>query len=94
MLIQTEAKAQGWRGMAVFKDGRPDMLLVLGRSSKAVRDGYVESYWELLDEAEQSRVASVLLQRWHGAPDAGYWIDHSELRIPQPVKSQLVRMAA
>ena len=41
MMIHTEAKAQGWRAIAVFDD-RPEALLYLGRSSTQVRSGFTE----------------------------------------------------
>jgi hypothetical protein len=85
MLIQTEAKAQGWRAVAVL-DGEVEALLFVGRSSTQVRAGYAEAFNELLDEEEKDRVTSIRLHQWQGAPDAGKWIDKAELRIPAPAK--------
>ena len=39
MFYPTESKAQGWRAMAKFEDGR-EALLLIGRSSTQVRQGY------------------------------------------------------
>jgi hypothetical protein len=90
MLIQTESKAQGWRAVAVFGD-RPEALVFVGRSSTQVRQEYVESYLELLDDEERGHVTEIQLQQWSGAPDAGRWVHKSNLKLPTPVK---VRMAA
>ena len=62
MVYPTESKAQGWRAMARFDDGR-EALLFIGRSSTQVRHGYVESYSDLLDEEEREQVVSISLQR-------------------------------
>ena len=91
MLIQTEAKAQGWRAVAVL-DGEVEALLFVGRSSTQVRAGYAESVAELLDDEERERVTAIRLQQWQGAPDAGKWTEKSELRIPAPA-AKLARAA-
>jgi hypothetical protein len=90
MLIQTESKAQGWRAVAVFDD-RPDALIFVGRSSTQVRQEYVGAFTELLDDEEREHVASIQLQQWAGAPDAGRWVLKNTLKVPTPVK---VKMAA
>lgn len=89
MFIQTEAKPQGWRAVASFNDERPAALLYLGRSSTQVRAGYVEAYLELLDDEERAQVASIELQRWHGAPDDGRWVLQTSLRIPAAKTAKL-----
>jgi hypothetical protein len=81
MFYQTENKAQGWRAMARFEDGR-EALLLIGRSSTAVRQGYVESFHDLLDDEEREQITSISLQRWHGAPDAGTWEHQTTLKVP------------
>lgn len=91
MFYQTESKAQGWRAMARFEDGR-EALLLIGRSSTAVRQGYVESFTDLLDEEEREQVVSISLQRWHGAPDAGTWEPQTTLKVP--ATAARVRLAA
>ena len=91
MFYQTEAKAQGWRAMAVFDDDRDDALLLIGRSSTQVRSGYVESFMDLLDDEERDHVASISLERWQGAPDAGRWMHQTTLKVPSPLK--LARVA-
>jgi hypothetical protein len=85
MFYQTEAKPQGWRAVAVFED-RPDRLIYLGRSSTQVRAGFVGAYFEVLDEEERDNVRSVRLERWHGAPDAGRWMQQTSLTIPCSAK--------
>lgn len=87
MLIQTEAKAQGWRALVSFDDGREECLLFLGRSSTAIRSGYVTAFMELLDEEERSHASCISLQRWHGTPDSGRWMHQTNLRLPTPVKA-------
>jgi len=81
MQYQTETKAQGWRAMARFEDGR-EALLLIGWSSTQVRQGYIESFTELLDDEEREQVQSISLQRWHGAPDAGTWEHQTTLKVP------------
>lgn len=90
MMIQTEAKAQGWRAVAVFNDDRAEALLYLGRSSTQVRAGYIEAFLEIFDDDERAQVESIALQRWHGAPDAGRWLHQNTLKVPTPAK--LVRV--
>ena len=90
MLITTESKAQNWRAVAVFDD-RPDALLFVGLSSTPVRQGYVESYLELLDDEERGHVSAIQMQQWSGAPDAGRWLYKADLKQPAPAK---VRLAA
>ena len=85
MFYQTEAKPQGWRAIAIFDD-RDDCLLFLGRSSKQVREGFVASFNELLDDEERDHVRSISLQRWNGAPDAGKWTHQTNLVIPNTVR--------
>lgn len=92
MLIQTEAKAQGWRAVAVFKDGG-EALLYLGRSSTQVRAGYTVAFADVLDDEERDRVESIELQRWNGAPDAGRWQHQCDLKLPAPAP-KLLRSAA
>lgn len=91
MFVQVEAKAQGWRAVAII-DGQ-EALLFVGRSSTQVRAGYPDSYAELLDDDEKERCSGIRLQQWQGAPDAGKWLDKAELRIPSPA-NKLLRMAA
>ena len=86
MFIQTESKAQGWRAIAVFDD-RPDALIFVGRSSTHVRQSYVEAYLGLLDDEEREHVATIQLQQWAGAPDAGRWVLKNELKLPAPAKA-------
>jgi hypothetical protein len=92
MFYQTESKAQGWRAMARFEDGR-EALLLIGRSSTAVRQGYVESFHDLLDDEEREQITSISLQRWHGAPDAGTWEHQTTLKVPTTAP-RVARVAA
>jgi hypothetical protein len=92
MFYQTESKAQGWRAMAKFEDGR-EALLLIGRSSTAVRQGYLESFADLLDEEEREQVVSISLERWHGAPDAGVWEQQTTLKVPTTA-AKVARLAA
>ncbi len=85
MFIQTESKAQGWRAIAIL-EGRGECLLFVGRSSKNVRDEYVDSFNELLEADEKELVTSIQLQQWQGTPDAGRWQFKNELRVPQSAK--------
>jgi hypothetical protein len=82
MIYQTEAKAQGWRAVAVFDD-RPDRLLYIGLSCQQVRGGLVEAFRDGLDDEERDHVTTISMQRWHGAPDSGRWLHHSNLNLPE-----------
>jgi hypothetical protein len=88
MLIQVEAKAQGWRAVAVI-EGVGEALLFVGRSSTQVRAGYTDAFAELLDEEEKDRVTAIRLQQWQGAPDAGKWLDKAELKVPIAARLKL-----
>jgi hypothetical protein len=90
MFYQTEAKPQGWRAVAIFDD-RGERLIFLGRSSTQVRAGFVQAYFEVLDDEEREHVRGIALQRWHGAPDAGRWLHQTNLNVPQ--KAKLARSA-
>jgi hypothetical protein len=92
MIYPTESKAQGWRAMARFEDGR-EALLLIGRSSTQVRQGYIESFNDLLDDEEREQVVSISLQRWHGAPDAGTWEHQTTLKVPATTQ-KVMRLAA
>jgi hypothetical protein len=85
MFYHTEAKPQGWRAVAVFDD-RSERLLYVGRSSTQVRAGFVQAYFEVLDDEEREQVRSIALQRWHGAPDAGRWLHQTALALPTAAK--------
>jgi hypothetical protein len=85
MFYQTEAKPQGWRAVAVFDD-RPDCLIYLGRSSTQVRAGYATAFFDVLDDEERDAVRSIRLERWHGAPDAGRWMQQTTLNVPTTIK--------
>jgi hypothetical protein len=85
MFYQTEAKPQGWRAVAVFED-RADCLIYLGRSSTQVRAGFGSAYFEILNDEERDNVRGVRLERWHGAPDAGRWMQQTMLNIPTLAK--------
>ncbi|WP_439628294.1 hypothetical protein [Gemmata sp.] len=90
MLITTESKAQNWRAVVVFDD-RPDALIFVGRSSTQVRQEYVESFLELLDDEERGHASTIQMQQWSGSPDAGRRLFKSELKVPAPAR---VRLAA
>jgi hypothetical protein len=90
MFYQTESKPQCWRAIAVFDD-RSDQLLYLGRSSTQVRQGFVQAFFEVLDQEERDHVRSISMQRWHGAPDAGRWVHQTSLKVP--LEAKLIRAA-
>jgi hypothetical protein len=87
MLFTAEAKAQGWRAVAVFDDGRSEGLIFVGRSSTHVRQEYAAAFLELYDEEDRAHVVAIELQQWVGAPDAGYWTKKNTLKIPMPSKT-------
>jgi hypothetical protein len=81
MFQQSEAKFQGWRAVAVFKDGGEGLLYV-GRSTTHVRTGYAAAYVELLDAEERAYVSRISLQCWEGAADQGRWVAKTALPVP------------
>ena len=85
MFYHTEAKPQGWRAVAVFED-RSERLIYLGRSSTQVRAVFAQAFFDVLDDEEREQVRSIALQRWHGAPDAGRWMNQTTLTIPTHAK--------
>ena len=92
MFSLTEAKAQGWRAVAVFDD-RPDGIVYLGRSSTQVRAGYAEAYLEIYEDDEREHVQTISMQRWQGAADAGRWLHHTNLKLPTSTPLKLIRAA-
>ena len=69
-----------------------EALLYVGRSSTQVRAGYAEAFLELFEEDERERATTIRLQQWQGTPDAGKWLDKSELRLPAPA-AKLAKVA-
>lgn len=90
MIVTTESKAQNWRAVVVFDD-RHDALIFVGRSSTHVRQEYIDSFMELLDEEERSHATTIQMQQWSGSPDAGRWVHKTDLKLPTPAA---VRVAA
>jgi hypothetical protein len=88
LLVQTEEKAQNWRAMAEFTNGT-EMVLFVGRSSKQIRDEYIASFQELLEDSEQESVSTIHLQQWQGSPDAGRWLTKGELRNPLRIREKV-----
>jgi hypothetical protein len=80
-VYQTEAKLQSWRALAIFEDGS-ECLIFLGRSTTQVRAGYATAFTEILEPDERSRVQSIAMQCWDGAPDEGHWVTKTTLSIP------------
>lgn len=93
VIYQTESKPQCWRAVAIFADGQ-EALIFLGRSSTQVRSGYAEAFEQLLDEDEREQVETIAMQKWNGAPDAGSWSHHTNLKVPGRVGAgQLLKAA-
>jgi hypothetical protein len=76
-----ESKAQRWRALATYKDGR-ECLLYVGISFAQVSENYDEPYFELLDDEERGLVEAIHLQKWFGTPDLGNWVSQRALPIP------------
>jgi hypothetical protein len=81
LLDVVESKAQGWRAIAKFKDGK-EALLFVGMSGTQVRQNYQAALEEFFDESEIANLNEIRLEQWYGAPDAGKWMDKSKLRMP------------
>ncbi|MBX9681756.1 MAG: hypothetical protein K2X38_23605 [Gemmataceae bacterium] len=92
MLIATELKPQCWRAVAVFED-RTEQLLYLNRSSTQVKNGLRAAFFDVLDREERSGVKAISLQRWHGAPDAGRWIQQMTLPVPTGTPTEKIVVA-
>ncbi|MCE9567368.1 MAG: hypothetical protein K8U57_35660 [Planctomycetes bacterium] len=88
MLVTTESKAQNWRAVVVFDD-RPDALIFVGRSSTHVRQEYIDSFMELLDDEERSHSSAIQMQQWSGSPDAGRWVFKTDLKVPSPTAARI-----
>ena len=78
----TEAKAQRWRALVAYRDGK-EGLLCLGSSYAQVQESYDDPYFNLLDDEERSRVHEIRLQKWSGTPDSGIWETQRTLEIPE-----------
>ena len=81
MFHQTEAKAQGWRALAVLADGGT-CLLYLGRSLPQVRAGYAAAFADFIEGGKRAGVRAIVLQSWQGAPDRGRWSFQGTLPVP------------
>lgn len=76
-----ENKAQRWRAIVVYQNGNEGLLL-LGSSLHQIRMGYIEPWFDFLDDEERSQVREILLQKWMGAVDHGRWVTQSYLNVP------------
>lgn len=82
--MNSESKAQGWRAIAVFKNGTEGLLYV-GRSTVQVRENYRAAWAEVFTLPERKSVQRIVLQRWNGTPDCGGWQNQADLPIPAEV---------
>ncbi len=73
---------QDWRAIAKFRDGR-EALVFLGPSQFQVSRNYKEAFLEVIHPDIQRACVGIILQRWKGEPQRGYWADASMLRVPE-----------
>lgn len=75
--VLLEPKAQRWRLVALF-DGGEESLVYLGSSVTQVRDNYQEAWEYLFEPSVRSRVKKMVLQKWVGSADRGWWQNQSD----------------
>jgi hypothetical protein len=85
----TESKMQGWRAVAVAKDGSEHLIFV-GMSFEQVKKNYSTAFFALLTEEEQNNIKLIQMQRWNGVPDSGKWVAQDALRMPVAKKNQIL----
>jgi DNA polymerase/3'-5' exonuclease PolX len=78
---------QGWRALAIGKDGKEHLLFV-GMSYEQVKKNYALAFSDFLTEEEQSNIQTIQMQRWAGIPDRGKWVSQDIARIPEITKSK------
>jgi len=72
---------QNWRAIAHLKNGR-EALVVLGQSQFQVSNTYQEAFLEVVHPDLHATCEGITLQRWHGKPEKGTWVNVGTLRIP------------
>lgn len=77
----TESRMQGWRALAIGKDGSEHLVFV-GMSYEQVKKNYSESFLDILTDEEQDNISIIQIQRWNGVPDNGKWVSQDTARIP------------
>lgn len=85
----TESRMQGWRALAIGKDGA-EHLILLGMSYEQVKKGYSVAYFEVLTPEEQLNIARIEIQRWNGVPDSGKWASQDTARMPVAKKKNQI----
>jgi hypothetical protein len=76
-----EARPQNWRAVAVL-DGHVEALLLLGSSYGEVRDK-CQATWSALKDDVRERTTDIVLERWEGAPDRGWWVTLATVPLPE-----------
>jgi len=72
---------QNWRAVAVLKDGK-EALIVMGHSQFQVTNLYHEAFLEVVHPELQATCEGIVLQKWHGKPERGRWVNAGTLRMP------------
>lgn len=80
-MILLEAKVQGWRALAINRNGG-EHLLYVSSSADQVKKNYVATFYELLTQDEQNDIRRIVLERWYGVADSGKWLKQDFLKLP------------
>lgn len=84
----SEPKAQRWRVVAEIStnDQHNIALLCLGSSITQVRENYTNAFHSVLADEIKKKVKRLLVERFEGMPDSGYWVNQGSVPIPKPPK--------
>lgn len=86
----TESRMQGWRALAIGKDGSEHLIFV-GMSYEQVKKNYQAAFLNVLTDDEQDNIDRIQMQRWSGVPDSGKWISQDTARLPvKKVNTQII----
>ncbi len=72
---------QNWRAIAHLANNK-DALITLGHSQYHITNIYQEAFLEVIHIDLQATCEGITMQKWHGSPVRGHWIDVADLRIP------------
>ncbi len=72
----------GWRAVGLTGCGEQH-LLYMGTSQEQVKKNFPGSFYEILTPDEQHDMIRIVLEKWNGAPDRGFWSTHESLKIPR-----------
>jgi len=77
-----ETKAQRWRALAILFDGG-EALLYVGSSIVQIRENFIDSWKKYFTDETRKATRDIIIQKWNGAPDCGYWENQSKIQVPR-----------